>query len=449
MQSLKPDQRADLIVVGGGLAGLATATLVARAGRAVTLLEMASELGGRAVTHVQQGAHFNLGPHALYRRGRAFRLFRELRVPFTGGFPPAQRGILLSGGTMGPLPLGIGSLIRSRFFTLREKARFIRLLARLRLRNRRRDGVPLDDWIREAAGTGNLAAFLRTLFRVSTYVDAGDRMSAGVALDQLKLALDGNVWYLDGGWQTLVDGLRDRAVEHGAELRTGARVASVGCDAAGVAVVLAGGAERRGRTAVLAVGPKAACDLLGLSPETPLVQWTAGCIPVRAACLDVALNRLPRPDRCVAFDLDRPLYFSVHSASARLAPEGVSVLHVMKYLGGDTVSTAEAVRAELEAYLDQIQPGWRDQTLTRRYLPGMAVAPSVPRADEDGLAGRPGGAVPGSPRVFLAGDWVGREGMLADAAAASAVEAAGRVLEVLSTATVRAASEGSLAHVAR
>src|SRR5437763_14568854 len=125
MQSIKLDKRADLIVVGGGLAGLATATLVARAGRNVTLLEMASELGGRAITQIQQGARFNLGPHALYCRGRAFRLFRELRIPFTGGFPQAQRGLLIGGGTMGPLPLGIGSLIRSRFFTLREKARFI------------------------------------------------------------------------------------------------------------------------------------------------------------------------------------------------------------------------------------------------------------------------------------------------------------------------------------
>src|SRR5262249_41206966 len=198
MGSMKPDNHSDLIVVGGGLAGLATATRVARAVRGVTVLEMASELGGRAITHVQQGVQFNLGPHALYCRGRAFRLFQELRVPFTGGFPRAQHGLLMGAGTMGPLPLGIGSLIRSQFFTLREKLRFVCLLGTLRRRDRRRlDGVPLDDWIREVAGSGNLAAFLRTLFRVSTYVDAGDRMSAGVALDQLKLALGGNVWYLD------------------------------------------------------------------------------------------------------------------------------------------------------------------------------------------------------------------------------------------------------------
>ena len=52
-------------------------------------------------------------------------------------------------------------------------------------------------------------------------------MSAGAALQQLKLALAGNVWYLDGGWQTLVDGLHDHAAARGAEFRTRARVDAV------------------------------------------------------------------------------------------------------------------------------------------------------------------------------------------------------------------------------
>src|SRR5262249_46339308 len=159
-------------------------------------------------------------------------------------------------------------------------------------------------------------------------------------------------------WQTLVDGLRDRADKIGVEWRTGARVVSVRSDGSGVCTRLADDGELRGRTAVLAVGPKTACDVLGSPGEAPLARWAAGRIPVRAACLDVSLGRLPRPDRCVAFDLGRPLYFSVHSASAKLAPEGVAVWHVMKYLGADSVST-DTTRAELECFLDRLQPGWR------------------------------------------------------------------------------------------
>jgi hypothetical protein len=196
-------------------------------------------------------------------------------------------------------------------------------------------------------------------------------------------------------------------------------------------VKLAGGQVVRGHVAVLAVDPKAACTLLGLPPDASLARWTADIVPVRAACLDLALDHLPRPDQIVAFGLDRPLYYSVHSASARLAPEGIAVLHVMKYLGSDPESPPRGVERELEAFLDTLQPGWQGHTVERRFLPGMTVAHALPLAAEGGLAGRPGVALPERPGVFLAGDWVGDAGMLADASAASAREAARGALAAL------------------
>jgi hypothetical protein len=69
--------------------------------------------------------------------------------------------------------------------------------------------------------------------------------------------------------------------------------------------------------------------------------------------------------------------------------------------------------------------------MARRYLPGMTVAHGLPVGQENGLRGRPNAAVSERPQVFLAGDWVGPAGMLADASVASAAEAARRVLTIL------------------
>jgi phytoene dehydrogenase-like protein len=128
--------------------------------------------------------------------------------------------------------------------------------------------------------------------------------------------------------------------------------------------------------------------------------------------------------------LDRPLYYSVHSAAARLAPDGVAVVHLMKYAGKER-SPAQEVKQELEGLLERIQPGWRRYTVLRRFLPGLTVAHDLPRADGGGLPGRPGVLVEGRPHVLVAGDWVGGRGMLADASAASAEEAAGVILAAL------------------
>jgi phytoene dehydrogenase-like protein len=433
-------------VVGGGLAGLLTAALVARTGRKVIVLERAGRPGGRALTRIEGGIHFNLGPHALYCRGHAFRLLRELEIPFTGGAPDARHAFLTDGLRAYAIPRGLGSALTSRLLTIREKARLLGLFAGIpRLDSCRFDRVPLQQWIRDRAGDGNLARFVRTLCRVTTYVDDPERLSAGAAIDQLKYALAEGVWYLDGGWQVLIDGLREHLLRHSVELRTGARIGAVRPETDGVAVTLASGEVIHGRTAVLAIDPEGATSLLDLPDDSPLAKWTARCIPVRAACLDVAVSRRTRPQRRVAFGLDRPLYFSDHSSSARLAPEGVAVLHVMKYLGTTaSENPAWPVEGELEAFLEEQQPGWSNHVVTRRFLPEMTVAHSLPAAEDGGLAGRPSVEVPGYPDVYLAGDWVGAEGMLADASAASAKEAARRVLEAQARSPRH--SGGSLSH---
>ena len=207
---------------------------------------------------------------------------------------------------------------------------------------------------------------------------------------------------------------------------------------------LASGEELLARAAVLAIDPAGAVELLDMPSDAPLARWTAGCLPVRAACLDLALSRVPRPQCRVAFDLDRPLYFSVHSASARLAPEGVHVLHVMKYLRSSDRPSADDIEGQLEDWLDGLQPGWRTVVVARQFLPGMTVTPSLPVTAEGALAGRPGVDVDGYAQVFLAGDWVGPEGMLADASSASARQAARRVLDALSS--WPASPIGSLSH---
>jgi hypothetical protein len=83
------------------------------------------------------------------------------------------------------------------------------------------------------------------------------------------------------------------------------------------------------RALVLATGPAAASAIV---TSDALAAWCGRAIPVKAACLDVALARLPNEKMTFALGVDRPLYFSVHSRTATVAPPGAALVSAMRYL---------------------------------------------------------------------------------------------------------------------
>ena len=135
------------------------------------------------------------------------------------------------------------------------------------------------------------------------------------------------------------------------------------------------------------------------------------------------LSRLPRPDRNFALGLDRPLYLSVHSAAAALAPPGGALVHLARYLAPAEPAARESVREELESFADAVQPGWRSVVVHQRLMPAMTVSHGLPSY----RGPRPQPRVDEIDGLWIAGDWVGDRGLLADAAMASAETAAGAI----------------------
>ena len=157
---------------------------------------------------------------------------------------------------------------------------------------------------------------------------------------------------------------------------------------------------------VIAAGsPVAARKLMPMD-----LGWPELRPPVTAACLDLGL-RGPHPS--VVVGVDEPLYLACHCPPGDLAPAGGAVVHVMRYGARD----AGLDRAELQRFATLAGIA-DDQIVEERFLAVHVVTHVLP-GPEIGLAGRPAVAVPGSPGVYLAGDWVGPSGWLSDAAVAS------------------------------
>ena len=411
-------------VIGGGIAGLTAAILLARAGKSAILYETSMHVGGRAASLVKDGFVFNQGPHALYRGGGGIDLLRELGVQFSGLVPGGQGMWIALRGKLFTQPAGIASLMASTAFTIPAKLELGIFLAKLeKLNVARWNNVSLREWLQRQVKREEVRQLIAALCRVSTYANAPALQSAGESLRQVQIALGAGVLYLDNGWQTLVNELHRAAVEAGVQLAMNQAVNQVQPDGKGWQIVANSGDSCRAESVVLAVPPGAAAWLTKESAGEVIARWSEKMIPVEAACLDVGLKRVPRPDHRFALGVDRPFYFSLHSAWAKLAPDGGALIHAAKYLDPSEANDAKRVERELEDWLESIQPGWRDELVIRRYLPKMRVYNAAAIASAGGLAGRPGPIVPGINNLFVAGDWVGSEGLLADASLLSAKRA--------------------------
>lgn len=264
-----------VVVVGGGISGLATAALLARGGARVTLLERHEALGGRAGTLELDGFRFDTGP-SWYFMPEVFEHFFALLgtrvedhldlVPLD----PAYRVFFEPDGTDAASTFELSAspgVNRSRFDAVEPGAGG--RLAAYAAEASEAYGLALDHFLYTTFERPDRAlspAVLRRLPRLAALLreSLADRAARAVEDPRLRqllgyhavflgsspyrapalyslmshLDLVDGVQYPRGGMYTLIEAVARLAQDEGAELRTGA-------DVAGIEV--AGGAGRRGR----------------------------------------------------------------------------------------------------------------------------------------------------------------------------------------------------------
>jgi phytoene dehydrogenase-like protein len=380
------------VVIGGGPAGLLSAAHLADAGWSTTLLEASGTLGGRAASRRRDGFDLTHGPHALYAGGPAMRELTALGIDLPRWNPASHRSFFIEAGRPRRSPGGTPALIQ--------------WLRRVRHTDPGQlCGRSVAEWLDETVPSPTARPAAEALVRVATFVADHESLSADVAARQVRAALLPGVRYVRGGWQTLVDALHKQAELRGATVHRRCGVRSLQRDGDGWSVELDDrmlGAD----VVVVAVGePGAAAKLLGdraPAPPGPAAEVSA---------LDLGLSSLPKRGRWFALGLDDATYLSKHSPPGHR--DGV-----LLSLGGYT----RQPRDVLEGVADAVQPGWRDRVTLDRFLPRMTAVSAIATPHTGGLPGRPG--VDLGHGLFIAGDWIGSEGWLVDAALASGAAAA-------------------------
>jgi len=361
-----------------------------------TVLEGASHLGGRAASEWRDGFFLNQGPHALYAGGPAVRELKTMGIELEWWNPVSPSSVFVRGDKAKRSPgsvLGMAPLLRQIY--RRSPAELA--------------AISTAEWLRQTLRSEKARAAAAALVRVSTFVADHEQLSADVAAMQLKIALAPGVRYLEGGWQSLVDAVTGKAEAAGVTLRTRAAARVLHHEAGGWTVALDEDTVHADVLVVAAGGPEDVAKLL--AEKAPAAPGPAA----EVSTLDLGLRRLPRRSRRFALGVDKPTYLSRHSPPDHR--DGV-LLSLAGY--------ARQPREALEEVADVVQPGWREQVTLDRFLPRMVPVSAIATPGTKGLVGRP--QVDRGNGLYLAGDWIGAEGWLVDAAIASGAAAAAAAL---------------------
>ncbi|WP_281278826.1 phytoene desaturase family protein [Paenibacillus kobensis] len=409
-------QHYDIAVVGGGVAGLTAAIYAAKAGKQTIVIEKQERLGGRAVTNKKKGAYFNLGGHALYH-GDALATFREWGLSLQGNQPSIDAYGIWKGKLL-TLPMSVKSLLTTPLLSWRGKIELGSWLAKLgKMDTHRYDQISLREWIESQFYDPMVRNLFYSLLRTASYVAAPDMQAAGPVLKQLQNSLQG-VLYLDRGWGTIIDELREIAIKNGVTMMTSTKAVAVEHrDGAVQHVRCEEGTLVEAKNIILTAPPAVAHQLVTNAEATSLHAWREQAIEITAACLDVALRRLPKPKQQFIYGIDQTVFLSNQSRAACLSDDGAQVISVIKYQGEE--KNPDKDLHELEQTLDLVQPGWRDELVAKQYLPRITVYHDFLHMRRQ----QPGPAVPEISGLYVAGEWASHGELLVDAATASAKRA--------------------------
>lgn len=417
----------EVAIIGGGLTGLTASIYLARAGRSVILLEKTNKLGGRGQTVNKSGALLNLGLHAFYQGSAGEEILRELDVKLKGAYPPASAGAMWNNRAY-TLPSKPLQLIASRLFSISEKMELTRFMLKLGKIDPKQIGqISLKEWAEREIQHPMLRHVIYSVSRANSYVPHPELHLAGPALRQLQRTFGGKAFYIEGGWGTLVNDLREQAVRAGVTIVHQKKAVQVEHDGTVRRIRFSDDDTIETSNVVITASPEETYKLVQNADSTSLARWKDTARPIRAASLDLVLRRLPDGGSkfIAGFWLDQPIFYNAPSTVVKLTDDGSVVIHLIKQLGMND-SQPKTDLLQLEKAMDLVQPGWRREEITRQFLPNLTVVHDFYTVDKSGVYQGP--AIPEIRGLYVAGDWTGHGELLADASFASAKRAAQAII---------------------
>jgi 15-cis-phytoene desaturase len=419
-----------IIVAGGGLAGLASAALLCKAGYETILFEKMTQIGGRATVLEKDGFRLNFGAHAVYGRDKSFmqQTLDKLGIELPWCTANAEKvRYVLPDGTVTTAPISPKGILETKLLPgIHNKLDFLRaVLSIMFSKKTETDNKLLGEWVDSLSWSDPTKEFLIHLAGTNFFTKNPRELELSRFRKYYHRVLRAHnpVSYINGGWGKLIQALEQCIVSNGGQILPKSSVSKVLFTDGKVKGVLVGKTEYEADAVLLCVPPSAFKRMLA---DTPLFEQVSPYMtqePNTVFVYDVALSKRIRNDISYVNDLQNHIFITDPSLyDSTCVPPGGQLLQSIAYITPEEAEDENVLAAltkQVEDLYDKFYAGWREQLAFTRVTERATVQVIGWRSGQMRLPT----AFRNVGNCFFAGDWCEGEGSVSDIAFYSALHA--------------------------
>ncbi|NGQ95227.1 NAD(P)/FAD-dependent oxidoreductase [Brevibacillus sp. SYP-B805] len=425
--------RFDIVIVGGGLAGLSAAAYLSHKGKKVAVLER-GVLGGRAVTLPIKGFHFNFGAHAIYGRDTSMLRYFEKELGLSidwRDFQPSKAKYDL-GDEVTDVPANIQGLFRTKLLMGLDKVSFTFNILKTMLKlETGHPHLSIQKWLEKKEVAEDVREMMLTLASSNFFTKEPENIPSDVFFRYYSRLFLTNkpVAYIGGGWQALIQEFVRVIEEHGGAIFTKTKVERVSFENDRITAVHAGEESFSAKQFIMCIPPKELDKVMQGSKVEGIVKHYAKYDPTYVMVYDIGLKRRIESPYTYIYDKQNNMFITdISYYDTSCTPEGGQLLQATAYLRQEDMGNKdvlEACKEKMEQLYDKHFPGWREELVVPRISQRAVVQEIKWTMHQQAMPI----FFPEYRNLFFAGDWCQGQGQLSELSFSSAFAACDMILQ--------------------
>jgi 15-cis-phytoene desaturase len=423
----------DVVIVGGGLAGLSAAAYLSSRGKKIALLERGA-LGGRAVTLKIKGFNFNFGAHAIYSRDtsvlRTLEKELDLHIDWQDFNPNKAKYDL--GDDLTDVPANVQGLFRTKMLKGLDKVKFtFEVLKTMLKMETGHPHLSIQKWMEKKNVSEDVQEMMLTLASSNFFTREPEKIPSDVFFQYYSRLFTTNkpVAYIGGGWQALIDEFVRVIEQNNGTILTKTKVEAFRVQDDRVLAAVTADGEITGDEFISCIPPK---EMIKAFKETKLehaISQYASYDPTYVVVYDVGLKTRIDVPYTYIYDKQNNIFITdISYYDTTCVPEGGQLLQATAYINQSDLGNKESIeqrKAEIEQLYDKHFAGWREELVVPR-ISTRAVVQEIKWT----MTQKPMPVfLPEYRNLFFAGDWCEGQGQLSELSFSSAYEVSQLILD--------------------